>query len=380
VKRVAVLGAGLVGRLIAIDLASEPSIRVRAFDRSEDALAGLKKAAPSVTTAVADLASAADVARAVEGADAVAVAVPGFLGHALLARVLASGKPAADISFSPEDPFALDDAAKEAGVAAVVDCGVAPGLSNLLVGRSAQELDQVDSVSILVGGLPVRRVWPWEYRAVFSPSDVLEEYTRPCRIRRGGREVVVPALSEPELIHFEEAGTLEAFLTDGLRTLLRTQSAPDLVEKTLRYPGHAEKLRLLREAGFLSAAPIDVGGARVSPRELTERLLFPSWELPPGEDEFTVMRVELCGKRAGAARSIAWTLFDRTDPATRFTSMARTTGFPCAVITRMLLEGAWRRPGIHPLEHLGVDAAVTERILRDLAQRGVRVRREERAL
>ncbi len=310
----------------------------------------------------------------------VAIAVPGFLGHAVLRTVIEAGTAVVDISFSPEDPMVLHDFASEKGVRAIVDCGVAPGLSNVLVGFSAAEFERLDDVLILVGGLPRKRVWPWEYRAVFSPTDVLEEYVRPCRVRLDGREVVRPALSEVELVEFPQVGTLEAFLTDGLRTLLQTIPARTLREKTLRYPGHAERMRLLREAGFLDASPIQVGDGMVSPRNLTERLLFPSWKLGSGEEEFTILRVSLVGERGRERRRIEWDLFDVTDPATGFTSMARTTGFPCAALVRMLADGSWSRPGVHPPERLGGDRALVDRLLSELQARGVRLTRREETL
>lgn len=376
-RRVSVLGAGLIGRLISRDLASDPALDVVAWDRSEESLDALRRGAVPVEARAADLANSAEVDRAVRTADVVVVAVPGFLGTAVLADVIRAGRPVVDISFSPEDPFELDQLARRAGVPVVVDCGVAPGLSNLLVGRAAAELERMEEALILVGGLPRRRVWPWEYRAVFSPTDVLEEYTRPSRIRLHGVELIRPALSEPELVDLPGVGTLEAFLTDGLRTLLRTIDALTLREKTLRYPGHVEKMRFLREAGFLSAEPVAVAGGAVVPRALAEALIFPAWKLPEGEDEFTVLRVEVRGELAGRPTTITWDLLDSTDATTRETSMARTTGFPCALVARILAEGAWTSPGVHPPESLGRDAAITRRILDGLAARGVSVRRRD---
>ena len=372
-KRVAVLGTGLVGGLIVRDLAADERLSVLAVDARADALARLE--GPRLTTRRADLANPSEVTAAVADADVVALAVPGALGTAALRAVLAARKPVVDISFSPEDPLALDGEAKAAGVPAVVDCGVAPGLSNLLVGRSVAELDTAEEVSILVGGLPIRRVQPFEYRLVFSLTDVIEEYTRPSRYRENGREVVRPALSDPELVDLPVAGTLEAFNTDGLRTLLRTIDAPTLKEKTLRWPGHIAKVWMLREAGFFSETPIRVAGEEVVPRAVTEALLHRAWTLPEGDDEFTILRVDVTGTKDGAPLRIVWDLYDRTDPITRATSMARTTGFPCAIVARLLAEGAWPRPGVHPPEILGRDAAVTGRILEELSRRGVSIRR-----
>lgn len=375
-KTVAVLGAGLVGGLIARDLAADEGLSVVAVDAREEALAKLA-AVPRLATKRADLSNPAEVARAAAGADVVALAVPGFLGTAALRALIATKKPVVDISFSPEDPLALDAEAKAAGVPVVVDCGVAPGISNLLVGRSVAELDETHEVLIYVGGLPVRRVWPFEYRLVFSLTDVIEEYVRPSRYRENGHEVVRPALSDPEPIELPRVGTLEAFNTDGLRTLLRTIDAPNLKEKTLRFAGHIDKMRVLRDSGFFDETPVRVDGVEVKPRAVTEALLQKAWALPEGDDEFTVLRVEVAGRKGSAKRRIVWDLYDQTDPATRFTSMARTTGFPCAIVARLLAEGAWTKPGVHPPETLGRDEHVTARILQELKGRGVHVARHD---
>ena len=375
-KTIAVLGAGLVGGLIARDLVRDPGIEVVAVDASDEPLAKLA-GVPRLATRRADLSDPAQIAKAVAGADVVALAVPGFMGTATLRAVIRARKPVVDISFSPEDPLDLDTEAKAADVPVIVDCGVAPGLSNLFVGRSVASLDTTDEVVVLVGGLPVRRVWPFEYRLVFSLTDVIEEYTRPSRYRENGHEVVRPALSDPEFVELPRVGTLEAFNTDGLRTLLRTIDAPNLKEKTLRFPGHVEKMRMLRGAGFFDQTPIHVDGVDVRPRALTEALIRKAWTLPPGDDEFTVLRVEVAGTKDGVSRRIVWDLYDATDPVTRTTSMARTTGFPCAIVARLLADGGFTRPGVHPPEVLGRDEALTAWILGELKERGVSIDRHE---
>ncbi len=369
-KKIAVLGAGLVGSLIVRDLAQEGRYGVIAVDRDDRALAPLSSL-PGVETEVADLSSPAEISRVVAGVDAVVGAVPGFLGTAMLRTVLECRKPVADISFSPEDPFLLDAYAKKKGIPAIVDCGVSPGLSNVAAGRSIFLFDRTDSVRILVGGLPFQRTWPYEYRIVFSATDVIEEYTRPARVLRGGRMHVLPALSEPEPIEVAGVGTLEAFLTDGLRTVLTTIPARDLEEKTLRYPGHAEKMRILRETGFFLREPIDVGGVKVSPRDVTERLLFEAWRRRPAEEEFVFLRVVCEGTSGDKRQRLTVELFDRTNPATGDTAMARTTGFPCAIAVRMLVEGTFREPGIHPPEFLGRDPKIYEALRGELERRGV---------
>ena len=372
-KKIAVLGCGLVGGLIARDLATDTELEVIAVDRSEEALAAFRDVA-RLTTRVGDLSNREGVARAIADADAVVGAVPGRFGFAMLEAVIEARKPVADISFSPEDPFDLDALAKDNGVTAVVDCGVSPGLSNLAVGRAAAKLDEVDDAVIYVGGLPRVRHWPYEYRIVFSATDVIEEYTRPARMIEQGRVVTREALSGVELVDLPHVGTLEAFNTDGLRTLLRTVPAKSMREKTLRYPGHADRMRMLRDTGFFAETPIDVGGASVVPRELTEKLLFESWKRPADEEELTVLRVTVQGRRDGEKKTIVFDLFDHTDLATGATSMARTTGFPCAITARLLARGEIHEPGIQPLELIGRSDETYTKIVDGLERRGVRFR------
>ena len=378
-KNVAVLGAGLVGSLVARDLAADGRWSVLSVDRSEHALARLREV-PNLATERADLSSAAEVARIAAKADVVVGAVPGFLGAQTVRTVLEAGKPVADISFSPEDPFELSPVAVAKGVSAIVDCGVSPGLSGMAVGRAAALFDSLDEVRIYVGGLPTARHWPFEYRSVFSPTDVIEEYTRPTRVVEGGEVVVRPALSGVEPLDVPGVGTVEAFYTDGLRTLLRTVKARNLYEKTLRYPGHADRMRMLRETGFFSGEPISVDGVPVVPRQLTEALLFHAWRRPEGEEELTFLRVVCDGRRGGQKVRRTFELLDRTDPETGATSMARTTGFPCATGARLLLEGAFAKPGVFPPELLAGDDALYGRFLADLSARGVAVEETEEEL
>jgi len=372
--RVVVLGAGRVGGLIALDLAGDDGLQVTVCDRDPQALQ--RVAGPRVRTEVTDLADSAAVKQRVESADVVVGAVPGALGHVLQSAAIEAGTPLVDISFVPEDSSRLNDLAAQRNVPVVVDCGVAPGLSNWFVGRSAAEMDDVLDVEIMVGGLPVTRRWPFEYQSVFSPTDVVEEYTRPCRMRRGGVDIVVPPLTEIENVEFERVGTLEAFLTDGLRSLLETIPSPTMCEKTLRYPGHADRMAMLSHTGFFDESPIEIDGVMVRPRSLTENLMFSRWEPRPGDEEFTVMRVVVRGRSAGEERTERWDLYDRTDRETGATSMARTTGFPCAIVTRMVADGSWKTAGITPPEILGARADLTERMLAELRGRGVEIHHE----
>lgn len=355
----------MVGGAMAADLASDYAVTT--VDRDAARLEALAATWP-LKTAVVDLADVAAVAAVCRDADLVVGAVPGFMGLATLRTVLEAGKNVVDISFFDEDPFRLDELAQEKGLTAVVDCGVAPGLGNMILGHH-NEQGQVLSYRCLVGGLPVRRTWPWQYKAPFSPIDVLEEYTRPARYVRNWSVVTLPALSEPELVEVEPVGTLEAFNTDGLRTLLRTMRVPDMIEKTLRYPGHIDLVRALRESGFLGTHPLAVNGVSVRPVDVAAALLFEQWRLGPGEPEFTVMDVTVRDEHA----SHCYHLYDTTDAATGISSMARTTGYTATATARLVLEGKFRRPGICPPEYVGAAPGCFTAVLEDLARRGVLV-------
>lgn len=372
-RKVVVLGCGLVGATMARDMAAEPDFAVTVVDLSESSLAAVS-AGCRVTTYRADLSDQRAIAQAIRDADVVLGALPSALGFAALRTVIESGKGYSDISFMPEDALSLDELARARGVSAVVDCGVSPGLSNLLIGQAFVELERTERASILVGGLPVARHWPYQYKAPFAPSDVLEEYTRPARLIENGRVVTRDALSEPELVDFGGIGTLEAFNTDGLRSLLHTLSIPEMKEKTLRYPGHAEIMRVFRDLGLFGKTPIDVRGTSVRPLDVTSALLFPRWKHAPNEDEFTVLRVVVEGTREKRAYRYTYDLLDRYCSTTGTSSMARTTAFPATIVARLLLAGRIRQAGVIPPELLPRHADVFSEIGRGLERRGVALR------
>lgn len=386
--KITVLGAGRVGHAIALDLAGNPDFEITAADLSAENLERLQRVAPRrgsasagrVHTLSVDLADSTGVQRAIADADLVVGAMPSVLGFATARTVLEAGKNLVDISFFVEDPFGLDELARERGVVAIVDCGIAPGMSNLLLGKAIADFDRVEDFLCYVGGLPERRVWPFEYKAPFAPGDVIEEYTRPTRLMENGRVVTRPALSEQELVDLPGVGTLEAFNTDGLRTLLTTVDVPSMKEKTLRYPGHAERMRMLREAGFFSTEPLRLGDAEVRPLDLTARLLFKAWHLEDDEDDLTVMRVEIEGTlgggdggdgAAGRRERRIYDLLDRRDPETGISSMARTTGYTATAAAALVAEGRYTRTGISPPELVGQHPGCAEAVLAHLAARGV---------
>lgn len=370
--RITVLGAGLVGSAIVRDLAQDTRFQVTAVDLNQQALDRLALAVP-VRTVQADVREAGRVVALAAASDLMVCAVPGYLGFSTLTKIIEAGKNVVDISFFAEDALDLDKLARQHGVTAVVDCGVAPGLCNILAGHVAALLDDCDSYTCYVGGLPRIRRWPYEYKAVFSPRDVIEEYTRPARFIEHGRAVVRPALSDVELLDIPGVGTLEAFNTDGVRTLRQTLPMPFMKEKTMRYPGHANLMRTLRESGFFDPAPIVVDGQPVSPLAVTSRLLFDQWLLQPGEEDITVMQVAVEGRKGDRHVRYTYDLFDEYDRATRTHSMARTTGYTCAIVARQVACGLFARRGICPPEYVGQDAACYDDLLAGYAQRNIRL-------
>lgn len=367
--KIAVLGAGMVGRTIAVDLADRHEIH--SFDRDETALQQLHRRATGISIQVADLSVFSSYSEWLADFDLVIIAVPGFMGYKTLEAVIQAGKSVVDISFFPEDARELDALAKLKGVTAITDCGVAPGMGNIILGRYNEEM-KVHRFECYVGGLPLIRNKPFEYKAPFSPVDVIEEYTRPARLKENGVIVTKPALSERSLINFDGIGTLEAFNTDGLRSLLYTMPhIPDLKEQTLRYPGHVDLIQSLQLAGFFNAEFIDVKGQAVRPIDLSSALLFKEWKLGEGEPEFTVMRVIVEGNKEGKAMQVEYNLLDRYDEPTKTSSMSRTTGYTCTAVAELLATGQFNEKGVFPPELVGSNSACFEFILRYLTNRGV---------
>jgi lysine 6-dehydrogenase len=372
--KIVVLGAGMVGRAMAKDLAARHA--VCSVDRDEGALRSV--AGPSITTRHADLSDPGAVRAAIAPADIVICAVPGFLGYRTLKTIIESGKSVVDISFMPEDALTLDALAKERGAVCVVDMGVAPGTDNVILGHHDTRMN-VRRFECLVGGLPRQRSYPFEYKAPFSPIDVIEEYTRPARFVEGGRTVTRPALSEPERVEFPGVGTLESFNSDGLRSLITTMAhIPDMKEKTLRYPGHVALMQALSAGGFFATKPVLVGGVPVRPLDATAAILIDAWKLAPDEPELTVMRVTVEGTENGVGVRYVYELHDVFDVATQTSSMARTTGYAATGVAELLLDGTLSAPGVWAPEVAGRAPGVFERLMAYLAARGIRyfVRRE----
>jgi len=367
-KKVVILGAGLVGRTIAMELAKD--YQVIAVDTNPVRLKELKD--KKIKTLKADLSSDSGIKKIVKNYDLVICALPGFMGFKALKSIIKAGKNVVDISFFPEDQFLLDKLAKQKGVTAIVDCGVAPGLANVILGYHNQKM-KISNYKCMVGGLPYKREWPFEYKAFFSPIDVIAEYTRPARLVVDGKIIEKEALSDPEIINFEKVGELESFNTDGLRSLLKTMKIPNMVEKTMRYPGHIELMKIFREVGLFGEKEIEIKNKKIKPVDLTAKLLFPFWIPGKGEKDFTVMDVLIEGNQNGNKTAHHYFVFDEYDPKEDNSSMARTTGFTCCAAARYFLEGKYNRKGICPPEYLGEDEDCYNLIVSYLKNKGIRI-------
>lgn len=375
--KIIVLGAGMVGNAMALDLAANH--QVTAIDVSKNALAQLKKANEQIETRIYNLRENKDYSELLAPFDLVVCAVPGFMGFETLKRIMLAGKNVVDISFFPENCFDLDYLAKKNNVFAVVDCGVAPGMSNVILGYLNGRMEVKDYVC-LVGGLPTRREWPFNYKAPFSPIDVIEEYTRPARYIVNNELVIREPLSDCELMDIKRVGTLEAFNTDGLRTLIHTmQHIPNMKEKTLRYPGHAEYVQVLQKAGFFSTGEMEIDGKTFRPIDVTARILLDNWQLKSTDEEFTVMRITIEGDENGKKRRYIYRLLDKGCVESKTSSMARTTGYTATAMANYVLQTPIQAGVIAP-EVIGAKDGAYQFIMDYLKQRDVDYRLEESTL
>ncbi len=369
-KTIIVIGAGMVGSAMAIDLLQKHNVVLA--DLNAQRLNHLRSKHPALQVMPLDVQDLSALQKAVTPFDLVICAVPGFLGFQTLKTILEIGKNVVDISFFPENSLELHELAKEKGVTAIVDCGVAPGMDNIILGRY-NELYTLTDFECLVGGLPKIKKWPFYYKAPFSPIDVIEEYTRPARYVEQGNVIIREPLTDCEYIEFDNVGTLESFNTDGLRTIISTMPhIPNMKEKTLRYPGHVDFVKALKESGFFSTEKINVQGASVSPLAVTSRILFDEWKLGETESELTVMRVTVKGHdEEGNKIKVQYNLYDEYDPISQTSSMARTTGYTATAAANMFLDGLFPAKGVFPPELIGKEKICFDYIMKYLEERDV---------
>ena len=372
--KVLVLGCGQIGSVIGSDFArSVNEADVVVADKNPERARAVASKMGGVDWIRVDSESRESLSGAFKGFDLAIVALPGDFGYMALKSGVEAGVDIVDTSFSPENPLSLSDEATKKGITIIPDCGVAPGLSNMLVGHAASKLDTVDNAHILVGGIPEKPVPPLGYTVTWSAEGLIDEYIRGAFIVENGRIVEVPALSGLEKIDFPGVGKLEAFYTDGLRTLLHTfPKVRSMYEKTLRYPGHIQKIKLLKELGFFGDEPLEVEGASVHPRIATARILERSLRKPDVGDILAMM-VEVDGIRQGEKAGFKYHILDRFDKTGKVTAMARTTAYTASIVAQSLAKGHISEKGVVPPEKLGMEESLFNRVISGLNTRGVRV-------
>jgi len=369
-SNIIVIGAGMVGSAMAIDMAKNHKVTLT--DISLDTLEKIKNKHRDLQIKTLDVRDHEALKSTISSYDLVICAVPGFLGFNTLKGIIEGEKNVIDISFFPENSLELDALAKKKNITAIVDCGVAPGMDNVILGHYNETMKLTD-FECLVGGLPKEKKWPFAYKAPFSPIDVIEEYTRPARYVENGHEVVKEALTDCDYVHFDKIGTLESFNSDGLRSIIYTMPhIPNMKEKTLRYPGHVEYIRVLKESGFFNEAVIEVNGASISPLDFTSKILFNEWKLEENEEELTVMRITLKGENAaGQIEEVVYDLLDEYCHDTNTSSMSRTTGYTATAAANLFLDGLFSEKGVFPPELVGKHEACFHYFLSYLKDRNI---------
>ncbi|HDL85209.1 MAG TPA: saccharopine dehydrogenase [Candidatus Acetothermia bacterium] len=377
--KIILIGAGMMGQAIAYNLSTRDEVEQivvadRALARAEAIAERLRDT--RIVPQRLDASAPRAVREAMDGCNVAISAVPYFLNLSLAQAAVESGVSFCDLGGNNRivaGELALDARAKKAGVTIIPDCGLAPGLVNILAAAAVEDFNNVESVSIRVGGLPQHPRPPLGYQIVFSPHGLINEYMEPSTVLRDGEIVTVPSLSEREEISFPPPyDKLEAFHTSGgSSTLPQTMHGRvrNLEYKTIRYPGHLEKIRAMADLGFFDNDPQDIDGVDIVPRALSVHLLRE--HLSFDEPDVILLRVSARGTIDGDAREIRYEMIDNYDESTGLSAMMRTTGFPIAQIAFMLATGEITARGALPQEM----CVPTQGFLSGLMEHGLTIER-----
>lgn len=376
--RMLVLGAGLQGSACAYDLLQDKDVeQVRLADLHIDHLADFLApySGRRLLPTPVDVRDTEAVRALMRECDAVMSAIPYYFNFAMARLAVDAGVHFTDLGGNTEivnEQKTLDAEAKRRNITVVPDTGLAPGMVNILAEHGIRQLDKVNSVRIYVGGLPQNPEPPLNYQIVYSLEGVLDYYTTLSWVLRGGKRTQVKALSELEDVTFGDGvGTLEAFHTaGGLSTMAFRYEGkiPEMEYKTLRYPGHAERMEAIRDLGLLELEPVDVKGLRVVPRDVFIAAAGPRLTKPHGKD-LVALRVTVSGTKAGKAKTLTWELIDRYDEQHHISAMMRTTGYSLSITGMMQVRGQVKPAGVHtPDECVPAEAYIAE-----LAKRGIEI-------
>jgi saccharopine dehydrogenase-like NADP-dependent oxidoreductase len=374
------VGCGNIGSAAAEDLAESMSnIEVVVADKDEARAKDVAKRIDrsNVSWIQLDATDHDELANTLKDSILTMGFLPGKLGYRLAEACIEARRNLVDVSYMPKNPLALDHKAKKAEITIIPDCGLAPGISNVLVGHAAKKLERVQTLHIMVGGLPEKNIPPLGYVITWSPENLIDEYVRKAKIIKDGKKIEVEALSGLEEVEFPKLGTLEAFYTDGLRTLPETiKNAEEMWEKTLRYPGHTEKIKLFRALGFFEEKEISIDGASTSPRKLTVKLFGQKLRKTKVKD-VVALKVEACGAKKGKQTCYIYHLLEYYDEKRGITAMARTTAYPASIIAQLMLKGTIKEKGVVPPEKIGMNDEHFKLFSEMLKRHGIRINEEE---
>ncbi|QHE51788.1 saccharopine dehydrogenase C-terminal domain-containing protein [Pontibacillus sp. HMF3514] len=376
--KVAVLGSGLMGKEAARDLVQSSGVKEVGLadielSRAENVCQQLGSS--KIQAYKVDAGDANDLAQFLSRFDVVINALFYSFNEIVAETAIKVGISSVDlgghIGHVTDNVLNMHDQAKAAGVTVIPDLGVAPGMINILSGYGVSKLDQPHSIKLYVGGIPVKPDPPLEYNHVFSMEGLLDHYTDPSTIIRNGKEQQVPSLSEIERLYFEKFGPLESFHTSGgTSTLPKSYPYLDTLEyKTIRYPGHADKMRLLVDLNLTrNDYEIELDGRKVKPREVLLKTIDPIVELKD-KDDAVLLRVMVAGKKNGAQTSYTYEMVTYKDRVNSVTAMARATANTISVVAQMIGSGAITKRGVHPPENIVPGALYIE----EMGKRGVKI-------
>ena len=374
--RMLVLGAGLQGSACAYDLLQQPTVeRVTVADLKPERVPAFLKTSAGRRLALVkvDVQDAAALREVIRGHNAVLCALPYYYNLDVTRAALEAGVHSADLGGNTEIVFRqkkLDAEARARGVSAVADCGLAPGMINILAAEGIRRVGDAEAVKIFVGGLPQHPEPPLHYQIVYSLEGALDYYTTPSWVLRDGKPARVDALSELEQVAFPPpVGVLEAFHTaGGISTLPWTYEGRvrTMEYKTLRYPGHAAIMKAIRDLGLLELKPIKVKGKEIVPRDAFIAMVSPKLTKPEGRD-LVALRVEV---RSRGGQQLVWQLLDYFDEARGISAMMRTTGYSLAITGLMQVAGRIAVTGVHTPD----EAVPFGEYVAELAKRGVEIR------
>jgi saccharopine dehydrogenase-like NADP-dependent oxidoreductase len=364
--KILVIGCGNIGFVAARDLAENlPSTEVvlADVDKVRVSEAAFRINRQNVSWIRLDASNKTELTSTLKDFDLAVGALPGSMGYQVCKAAIAAKTDLVDVSYMPEDVMTLNKDASRAGVSLLPDYGMSPGLGNILAGHAISKLDSVESVHMLNGGLPEKPLAPLGYVITWSVNDLIDMYNRKVNIVKSGKTVQVEPLSGLEEIEFPGVGRLEAFYTDGLRTLLYTvKDCKDMWEKTLRYPGHVEKIKLLKTLGFFQEKPVQIGEIAVSPKEVTARL-FEKGLKKKDMPDIVVMCIQVTGKQNGKPVMFSYYVFESVDKKLHVTAMARTTAYTTSAATQLVARGMVAEKGVIPPETLGMNERLCEEFM-----------------